>query len=188
MDKRITEIIEKYYPPGSIRHSIYLPHCTAVTELALKIARLHPEFQADETMIEFGGMLHDIGIFFTNAPEIGCYGELPYLAHGFMGRELLEKENLPLIATVCERHIGVGITLKDIKKRNLPLPLRDMTPQTNEEKIVCYADKFFSKSADNPLLPKPLEKVKKSISKYGPDKWKIFEGMMKLFGTDAIYS
>ena len=188
MDKRITEIIEKYYPPGSIRHSIYLPHCTAVTELALKIARLHPEFQADETMIEFGGMLHDIGIFFTNAPEIGCYGELPYLAHGFMGRELLEKENLPLIATVCERHIGVGITLKDIKKRNLPLPLRDMTPQTNEEKIVCYADKFFSKSAHNLFQPKSFEKVKKSVSKYGPDKWKTFEEMMKLFGTEMIYS
>ena len=62
-----------------------------------------------------------------------------------------------------------------------------MTPQTIEEKIVCYADKFFSKSADNPILPKPLEKVKKSISKYGSYKWKVFEGMMEMFGTDAMY-
>jgi len=164
-----------------------LPHCTAVTELALKIARLHPHLQADEEVIEFGGMLHDIGIFFTNAPEIGCFGKLPYLAHGYMGRELLEKEGLPLIAPVCERHIGVGISLEDIKIHNLPVPLRDMTPQTIEEKIICYADKFFSKSADNLLLPKPLKKVKKSVSKYGEDKWRIFEGMMELFGTDIIY-
>ena len=187
MDRRITEIIEKYYPPGSIAHSIYMPHCTAVTDLALKIARLHPEFHADEEVVEFGGMLHDIGIFFTNAPEIGCYGELRYLAHGYKGRELLEKEGLPLIAPCCERHIGVGISIEDINKYNLPLPKRDMMPQTIEEKIVCYADKFYSKSADNLHQPKPLEKVKKSINKYGEDKWKIFEGMMETFGIDFIY-
>jgi uncharacterized protein len=133
-------------------------------------------------------MLHDIGICFTNAPEIGCYGELPYLAHGYKGRELLEKEGLQLIAPVCERHIGVGISIGDIKKHNLSLPKRDMTPQTIEEKIICYADKFFSKSTDNLLLPKPLKKVKKSVSKYGEDKWRIFEEMMEMFGTELVYS
>jgi uncharacterized protein len=78
----------------------------------------------------------------------------------------------------------VGITIADIQKNNLPLPLRDMTPQTIEEKIICYADKFYSKSASNLLVPKPLEKVKKSIRKYGEDKWKVFEEMMELFGID----
>ena len=63
-----------------------------------------------------------------------------------------------------------------------------MTPQTIEEKIICYADKFYSKSASNLLLPKPLNKVKKSISKYGEDKWIVFEGMMEMFGIDLIYS
>jgi uncharacterized protein len=187
MNQQITKIINKYYPPGSLANSIYLPHCQAVTDLALKIARAHPELNADEEKVMYGGMLHDIGICFTDAPEIGCHGDLPYLAHGYKGRELLESEGLPLIAPVCERHIGVGITLEDIKTRNLPLPLRDMTPNTIEEKIVCYADKFFSKSADNLSYPKPLHKVKKSISKYGEAKWKIFEEMMQLFGTEFIY-
>jgi uncharacterized protein len=187
MTRRITEIINKHYPPGTLRHEIYLPHCTAVTELALKIARLHPNLQADEEVLLFGGMLHDIGIFYTNAPEFGCFGELPYLAHGYMGRELLEKEGLPLIAPVCERHIGAGITIADIHKNNLPLPLRDMTPQTIEEKIICYADKFYSKSAGNLLQPKPFEKVNKSIRKYGEDKWKVFKEMMELFGIDLVY-
>ena len=141
MNKHIIEIIEKYYPPGSIRHSIYVPHCTAVTEMALKIARLHPHLQADEGILEWEGMLHDIGIFYTDAMEFGCYGNLPYIVHGYMGRELIEKEGYPLIAPVCERHIGVGITVEDIRNRNLPLPLRDMTPQTIEEKIICYTDK-----------------------------------------------
>jgi uncharacterized protein len=188
MDRRIYNIIEKFYPAGSAVHKIYLDHGTAVTELSKKIAWLHPELGADLEVIEYCGMLHDIGILFTDAPEILCFGDLPYLAHGYKGRELLENENLPQIAPVCERHIGVGITLEDIIKHNLPLPQRDMTPQTIEEKIVCYADKFYSKSANKLLLPKPFEKVKKSVSKYGPDKWKVFEEMMHLFGTEMIYS
>jgi uncharacterized protein len=188
MNKQITEIIEKYYPPGSMGHNIYLPHCQAVTELTLKIARAHPQFHADEEIVEFGAMLHDVGILYTDAPEIGCFGDLPYIAHGYIGRELMEKEGLTVIAPVCERHIGVGISVSDIEKNRLPLPKRDMTPQTIEEKIICYADKFYSKSASNLLLPKPLDKVKKSVSKYGEEKWKIFEEMMKMFGTDLIYS
>jgi uncharacterized protein len=188
MNARILEIVEKYYPPGTFGYSIYLPHSQVVTELALRIALMYPQFDADEEIIEFGGMLHDVGILFTNSPEIGCFGDLPYIAHGYKGRELLEKEGLTRIAPICERHIGVGISLEDIIVHNLPLPKRDMTPQTIEEIIICYADKFYSKSARNLLIPKSLDKVKRSISKYGVDKWKLFEGMMEKFGTDYIYS
>ena len=184
---QILQIIEKNYPIGSLRHKIYVPHCQAVTELALKIAMAHPELKADKEMLLFGGMLHDIGIRFTDAPDIGCFGPLPYIAHGYKGRELLEKEGLVQIAPVCERHIGVGISLEDIKKNNLPVPLRDMTPQSIEEKIICFADKFYSKSAANLLQPKPIEKVRKSIRKHGEDKWKIFDEMMELFGTEHVY-
>jgi uncharacterized protein len=136
----------------------------------------------------YGGMLHDIGICFTDAPEIGCFGNLPYLAHGYKGRELLENEGLHHIAPVCERHIGVGITIDDIRNNSLPIPLRDMTPQTIEEKIICYADKFYSKSASNLSQPKALAKVQKSLRKYGEEKWKVFEEMMNLFGTELIYN
>jgi uncharacterized protein len=180
-------LIEKYYQPGSLRYKIYLPHCTAVKDLSLRIAKAQPELGADLVKIEWGAMLHDIGIFLTDAPELGCFGSLPYIVHGFKGRKLLEKEGLPEIAPVCERHIGVGITIKDIEERNLPLPRRDMTPQTIEEKIICYADKFFSKSSADLAVPKPLEKVKKSILKHGENKWLVFEEMMEMFGTGLVY-
>lgn len=186
--KAINKIIEPYFPPGSLANRIYIPHCIAVTELALRIARSRPELNANEEILTYGGMLHDIGIYFTDEPDFGCYGRLPYVAHGYKGRELLEKLGLQEIAPVCERHIGVGITLDDIKMKNLPVPLRDMTPQTIEEKIICYADKFFSKSASNLSQPKPLAKVQRSIRKHGEDKWKIFEEMMEIFGTDLVYS
>ncbi|MBP7679273.1 MAG: HD domain-containing protein [Bacteroidales bacterium] len=187
MDPLIFKIIEEFYPPGSLRNRIYVPHCQAVTTLALKIALSNPGLNADEQYIQFGGMLHDIGIFYTETPDFGCYGRLPYLAHGYMGRELLEKKGLKDIAPVCERHIGVGITIEEIKQNNLPLPVRDMVPQTIEEKIICYADKFFSKSASNLSQPKPLDKVKRSIRKYGDTKWDVFEEMMNLFGTESVY-
>lgn len=187
MDPLIYKIIEEFYPPGSLRHRIYLPHCQAVTSLALKISLANPELKADEQYIQYGGMLHDIGIFYTDTPDFGCFGRLPYLAHGYMGRELLEKKGLKVIAPVCERHIGVGITIDDIQQNHLPLPVRDMTPQTIEEKIICYADKFYSKSVSNLTQPKPLDKVKRSIRKYGDAKWNVFEEMISLFGTELVY-
>jgi uncharacterized protein len=181
-------IIDKYYPEGTFRREIYIPHCRAVADLALKIARTHPGLNADLDKVEAMAMLHDIGICFTDAPEIGCFGDLPYLAHGFKGREILEEEGLMEIAPVCERHIGVGITLQDILNRNLPLPMREMTPQTVEEEIVCYADKFFSKSSDDLSRPKRLEKVRKSVGKYGEEKLKILDNMIRRFGLEAVYS
>ena len=183
--KRIIEIIERYYEPGSLAHGIYLPHCRAVTDFALKIARAHPALGADEEILEYGGMLHDIGIFLTHAPDIGCFGDLPYIAHGYKGRELLEKEGLPHIAPVCERHIGVGISLKEIIERQMPLPHREMLPVTIEEKIICYADKFYSKSKKDLSEPKTLEKIKKSLSKHGAEKWVLFEQMHGMFGMES---
>jgi uncharacterized protein len=179
------EIIEKYYKPGSLAHSIYLQHCRAVTDFALKIAHAHPELNADVEVLACSGMLHDIGIILTDAPEFGCFGKLPYVAHGYKGRELLEKEGLPHIAPVCERHIGVGITLEEIKKKGLPLPHREMVPVAIEEKIICYADKFFSKSAKELSTPKPLEKIRKSLSKHGPEKWARFLEMMQMFYIES---
>lgn len=182
MEKEIDRIIEKYYPKGSMAYRIYYGHCLAVTQLSLRIALARPHLGAERKILEYGGMLHDIGIFLTSAPEIGCFGSLPYITHGYKGRELLEIEGLANIAPVCERHIGVGITLDDILQNDLPLPHRDMTPQTIEERIICYADKFYSKSSRDLSDIKSMEKVRRSVSKYGEDKWIRFVEMDLLFG------
>lgn len=179
-------IIKRHYPPGSVRYDYYYVHCQSVTELALKIAAMNPGLNADLGYIETAAMLHDIGIFLTDAPQIGCYGDKPYICHGYLGRELLEKEGLKDIAPICERHIGVGITVDEIKNRGLPLPLRDMTPQTIEEKIICYADKFYSKSAEDLTRPKSIEKILSKLSKHGPEKAQKFMEFMELFGWEYI--
>jgi uncharacterized protein len=181
------EIFDKYYPEGSEARKYLYVHSIKVMEAALLIAEMNAHMNPDHEVICSSALLHDIGIFMTDAPDIGCRGTYPYIAHGFLGREILEKEGLKKIAPVCERHIGVGISIQDILKNDLPLPHRNMLPVTIEEKIVCYADKFFSKSANELVHPKPLEKIRKSLLKYGEDKLIRFEEMMTMFGVNYLY-
>ena len=178
------KLICKYYPEDKRVHKIYLNHCIRVTELALLLAELNPKLDISRKIVIRGGMLHDIGIMETNAPDIGCFGDLPYVAHTYKGREILEKEGFEKIAKICERHIGVGLSLEDIIKGNLPLPHRDMLPITLEEKLICYADKFYSKSNRHLFTAKPMDKVKAKIKRYGDDKYERFKSYKKLFGDD----
>lgn len=175
------KIIEKYYAPHPDAKRFLIAHAEMVTKKALSIASRLPQMNLDVRFIEEASMLHDIGIFLTNAPDLGCHGDKPYICHGYLGRELLEKEGLPRHAIVCETHVGVGLTIEDIKKNRFPLPLRDMTPKTIEEKIIGYADKFFSKSKD-PLKEKPLDFVRRQIAAFGPEKLAVFDEWVRMFG------
>jgi len=143
-----TDIIDEFYDPGSVAHDILIIHSKAVAAKALSVARHVSYLNPDLGFIEEATMLHDIGIVFVNAPELGCHGDKPYICHGYLGRELLEREGFPLHALVCERHIGAGLGITDIEKYHLLLPRRDMKPLSIEEKIICYADKFYSKRID----------------------------------------
>ncbi len=176
------DIIHKYYDPGSKAYNFLLHHSRLVAKKALETAERIGRLKPDVRFIEEAALLHDIGILHTNAPKLGCYGYRQYLCHGYLGRELLEEDGLPLHALVCERHVGVGITLEDIRINKLPLPERDMVPLSLEEKIVCFADKFFSKSEHDLLNEKPVETVRKMIAGYGEEKLRIFDEWLRLFG------
>jgi uncharacterized protein len=177
------KIIEKNYSPESKAYHLLFNHSKAVTEKALKIAKRVKHLNPDLKFIEEAAMLHDIGIFLTDQPEIGCHGDKPYVCHGYLGREILEREGFPKHGLVCERHIGVGISLKDIDEKNLPIPRRDMVPVSIEEQIICFADKFFSKNPDFLLKEKPLEKIRSYISKFGEEKLRLFDGWLEIFGN-----
>jgi len=177
------EIIKKYYHPESLAFRILIMHGMAVAEKALEIAARVKHVSPDREFIQEAAMLHDIGILMTNEPQIGCHGKKRYICHGYMGREILEREGFPKHALVCERHVGAGISAKDIEENKLPLPIRDMMPLSVEEQIICFADKFFSKDAEFLHKEKPLEKVRAGIAKFGDDKLKRFEDWLKLFGN-----
>ncbi|BCR04629.1 HD family phosphohydrolase [Desulfuromonas versatilis] len=174
-------LLEKYYPPGSQGHAILLEHSLAVAAKAEAIARrLGPQL-VDADFVREAALLHDIGICYTSAPELGCNGALPYLAHGYKGRELLEAEGLPRHALVCERHIGVGLTAEEITSQELPVPPRDMLPLSVEEQIVTYADLFFSKDPAAGHRERQAERVRESLARFGAEKVAVFDGWHRRF-------
>lgn len=173
-------IIEQYYGRDTDAAALLIKHSRQVAHLAIKIACDKPQLNIDADFAYEAAMLHDIGIFRTNAPEIYCYGTEPYIKHGLIGRELLDSLGLPRHALVCERHTGAGLSIIDIRKQHLPLPLRDMLPLTIEEKLVCYADKFYSKSHPDRAID--YDHARKKLLKYGEETVARFEALHELFG------
>lgn len=144
-----------------------LIHSRHVARKALSMVEKHPELALDPLFIEEAALLHDIGVYRTHAPDIHCFGELPYICHGYLGREIVEKAGLPEHALVCERHTGTGLYLPEILSKNLPLPHRDLAPVSLEEQVICLADKFYSKTHLDKEFT--VDEVRMKLTKYGPE-------------------
>ncbi|MCP4022476.1 MAG: HDIG domain-containing protein, partial [Desulfobacteraceae bacterium] len=108
-------IINQYYEYGSTAYTILIEHSRFVARKSLELADRLSDLNPDMAFIEEAAMLHDIGIFMTDASSIGCMGDSPYLCHGFLGRKLLDDLGLDeRLGLVCERHTGAGITKENI--------------------------------------------------------------------------
>ena len=173
------DIIDQYYPADNELRQILMVHSRQVADKALAIVDSHPHFQANRAFVEEAAMLHDIGIFRCNAAGIQCFGTAPYICHGTIGAQLLLEQGLPQHARVCERHTGAGITKQQITEQNLPILPRDLLPETIEEQIICYADKFFSKTKLN--KEKTLEQTILSLAKFGEEGVKRFIQWNEMF-------
>lgn len=172
-------IIDKYYPEENELKHILMVHSRKVADKALSIVDNHPELGADRQFVEEAAMLHDIGIFRCDAAGIQCFGDKPYICHGTIGAEILREEGFPRHALVCERHTGAGLSLKQIEEQNLPIPHREMLPESIEEQIVCYADKFFSKTKlEN---EKSVERALASLEKFGTEGVNRFKEWITIF-------
>lgn len=175
----VEQLIDKFYSDNVPLREILVTHSRSVAEMAVDIARRHPELGADEPFLYEAAMLHDIGVFLTDAPGIHCFGREPYIKHGLLGAELLRSEGLPRHARVAERHTGTGLTRETILRQSLPLPLADYSPETVEEQLICYADKFFSKShLERVRTP---EQVLKSLEKFGTEGVERMKAWMQRF-------
>lgn len=179
-------LIDKYYASCPELRHVLVTHSMQVRDRALRIVDAHPEWLeqglVDRRFVEEASMLHDIGIIFCNAPKIFCTGPHQYIEHGYLGAELLRKEGLPRHADVAERHTGSGITIDQIIREDLPLPVKDYCPRTLEEKIICYSDRFYSKTHLGKELT--VSKIRKSLWKYGYDAIMRWEAMAALMGEN----
>lgn len=173
------KIIDKYYPDDNALRHILITHSQSVARKALQIVVLHPELKLDKDFIWEAAMLHDIGIFKTNAPGIKCYGTEAYIRHGVLGATIMRAEGFERHARVCERHTGAGLSLDDIIRQDLPLPHQSFLPETMEEQLICYADKFFSKT--HLEREKTVDQAERSLAKFGVEGLVRFKQWVKLF-------
>ena len=134
-EKGAVELLRKYSNDKE-SFSKVLNHSRAVQKLALEIANaIKKNHDVNIDFVKTASLLHDIGRF-------KCYKENS-IRHGVEGGKILRKEGFSGYAEIAEKHIGVGITKKDIEKQNLNLPLKDFIPKTTEEKIISYADNLI---------------------------------------------
>ena len=189
-------LLRHFYPEDTPLRRLLLTHSQQVAQRALSIARRHPELHLDETLLEEGAMLHDIGICLCDAPGILCTGSHPYICHGTLGAQMLRSlvgsnldgaleaaltaEQLEPLARICERHTGTGLTRQMIEAQHLPVPTgRSLVPETLEEQVVCYADKFYSKS--HPDRVRTVDQAALSLKKFGEEGYQKFLGWAARF-------
>lgn len=174
------KIIDKYYADNPKAKALLIHHSECVANFAEEIA-IKKKLKVNLKFLKEAALLHDIGIFKCKFDILHIHGDDPYYKHGVNGFEILKNEGLENHALVCERHIGTGLSLEDIKKQNLDLPKRDMIPISIEEKLICYADKFFTKISDGKLT---YTEARAIVAKFGEDKGKILDKWHKEFSID----
>ena len=201
-------LLHRYYPEDNALRRMLLHHSRQVCARALQIVERHPELGANRNLVEAGAMLHDIGIFLTDAPGIHCHGTAHYILHGSLGAQLLRNEAKQLkkeklqeeqlkeeqpqaihlqeelhfyeaLARICERHTGTGLTRQTIIEWGLPDPQQDLLPETIEEQIICYADKFYSKS--HLERERTITQTLQSLEKFGDEGVEKFRHWTELF-------
>lgn len=175
------ELLGRYFEGETL--AIIAGHGRVVADLALRVCRRIGLNDDECAFVTEAALLHDIGVCRIHAPKLGLHGVHPYIMHGIIGREILENERLPQHALVCERHIGVGLTVADIIGQALPLPKRDMIPLSLSEQIICFSDLFYSKSPGKISRQKTPEQVRSKLAGFGEHKVQIFDGWMELFGA-----
>ena len=179
-----TKLLARYLEGKPLE--IVLEHSRYVADLALEVAESLTLPEETRLFIEEAALLHDIGVCQVLAPSLGLHGPYPYITHGVNGREILDREGFPLHALVCERHTGVGLTLKDIVSQNLPLPHREMCPESLPEQIICFADLFYSKKPGRLAERKNVKKVREKLLPFGEEKVKTFDSWLARFDASEV--
>lgn len=138
------EILHRKYAPSKDAFDLVFTHCQIVWDIAEQLIAKN-KLEVDIDLVRVVCLVHDIGLY----KLIDAKGTIDplHIKHGILGYDLLKDEGYPeIICRFASHHTGVGLTRADVQNQKLPLPLRDYTPETDEELLVTYVDKFHSKN------------------------------------------
>ena len=169
-------IIDEVYKDNDKAKDVLLRHSFPIAKKSLLINE-NKQLKLDEEFLFEGSMLHDIGIIKVNAPSIYCYGDKPYAVHGVVGAELLKGTKYEKYMGVCRNHCGVGLRKDEVISLNIGN--EEMIPTNLYEKLIAYADNFYSKSYLDEEMP--VEKIIENLRRFGEDKVETFLKWQKEF-------
>jgi len=179
-DTQIKMLHQKYAKTEADFELIYT-HCQVVDEVAKQLLEAKPELAVNHELIHVGCMLHDIGVYAVR--ENGTF--VQGIKHGTIGEQILKDEGYPeIIYRFASHHTGVGLTKQDIVSQDLPIPIGDYLAETNEERMVMYADKFHTKS--DPPTFYTFEGYRTFVQQFGNDKALLFDELAELFGKPNL--
>jgi len=185
-DQQIEQMHHKHAKTDADFNLVY-QHCQVVEAIAMQLLDAKPVADIDRDLLHVGCLLHDIGAY--DVLEDGHF--VQGVRHGIFGEEILRNEGLPdAVSRLASHHTGVGLTKQDVIDQGLPIPVADYLADTDEERLIMYADKFHSKS--NPPLEPPyfctFEWFHESVQKFGPDKAEKLDALANLFGKPDLES
>ncbi|NJP49792.1 HD domain-containing protein [Streptomyces sp. SBST2-5] len=181
--EEIRALHEKYAPTPEAFALVHT-HCEIVWSIAERLLGAPRLRHLDADLVRAGCLLHDIGVYRLYDKD-GRLDHANYIRHGLLGQEILESEGFPeTLCRFCSHHTGVGVTRQDIERQNLPLPPADYVAETQEERLVMYADKFHSKSRPSEfLLP---DRYATEVRRFGEDKVAAFQALRDEFGDPDL--
>lgn len=183
-DQQIEALHRKYAKTDDDFRLVYT-HCQVVEATAMQLLDATPIPGIDRNLVHIGCMLHDIGAY--DVLENGQF--IVGVRHGIIGEDILRNEGMSeVIWRFASHHTGVGLTAQDVVDQGLPIPVADYMAETDEERLIMYADKFHSKSKP-PLEPPYFCTFKwfhNSIQKFGADKAKKLDDLAELFGKPDL--
>lgn len=179
----IQELHHKYAPSQAVYDLVYT-HCEIIWAIAKQCIQ-NKSLTVDTELVRAGCLLHDIGVYplFTAAGKLRP--GVAYITHGTEGEAILRAEGLPeAVCRFASHHTGVGLTKDDIIAQQLPLPAADYLAETDEERLIMYADKFHSKTS--PPHFNSYEWYRQDIARFGADKVTKFDALAKQFGVPDL--
>lgn len=183
-DQEIRALHRKYAPTEELFRLVHT-HCRIVGEIAEQVVR-RAGLPVDPDLVRVGSLVHDIGVYRLYDGEAGL-GRAEYVRHGVLGHEVLRSEGFSeVLCRFCSCHTGVGLSRDDVVRQGLPLPVGDYLAESEEERVVMYADKFHSKT-DPPAFVS-AGSYSAFIARFGEEKAAVFAAMCREYGEPELGS
>ena len=176
--------LHERHAPSAEAFELVWTHCVIVCQIAEQVMD-GGGLDVDKDLVRAGCLLHDIGVYRLYGGASGEFDLRQYVRHGVLGHELLRDEGFPEeICRFCSCHTGMGLTRDDVVQQNLPIPAADYLAESDEERIVMYADKFHSKT-DPPTFVS-ADSYAAAVRRFGAGKAAAFRAMRERLGEPDL--